>query len=301
MDDLVLAVNHLSEQLRAEVAARNLQSRVILSIEEKPLGTGGPLKLAESLLENSDPVVAVNGDVVSNIDVTSLLSEHSRSGADATVALVSVKDPRPFGLADVDSKDWIDGFEEKSPSKTGPGWINAGVYVLSQRVIRRIPEGRAVSLEREIFPDLARELRLRAWRHNGFWYDIGKIQDYVLANRDLLKSGTSLPAFRGRYSGGRIAEAPSYAGADCAIDKDAKIGPYTILSPKVSVGGGSVVRKSIVFEESSIGRNCTVDDSIIGERVRLGEGVKIGAGSVVAGEISLADRTVINPGSMVLN
>lgn len=298
--EIVLAVNHLSEKLRAEVATREFGSRTVLSVEKDPLGTGGPLKLAAPLLNPGEPVIIVNGDVVTNVDVRKLLAIHNESGAEATIALVSVDDPRAYGLADLDSEDRIVGFEEKSSRHTGPGWINAGIYALNPSVISMIPEGRPVSLEREIFPVLAKRRAMGAWRHSGYWYDIGKTHDYVSANRALLTE----PSFLSDETNGLPLtgiEEPSYAAANCRVGRSVRLGPFTILSPSVNVGPNSTIRKTIVFEESTVGADCIIDDSIIGEKVTIGDDVKIGAGSVVAGQITIRDRENIKPGSIILN
>jgi mannose-1-phosphate guanylyltransferase len=299
--EVVLGVNHLSDKLRTEVAARKLGNRIALSVEETPLGTGGPLRLAEPLLSNDDPVVVVNGDVATDIDLGKLTRFHLQSGAEATISIFSVKDTRPFGLVTIDSKDQIVDFEEKSPLNKGPGWINAGVYVLNRSVIDMIPVGRAVSLEREIFPILAEQSTLRGWKHAGFWYDIGKIKDYVTANMELL----SRPGYVSNQSEGLAShvgvQPPSYLSDDCVIEKDAKIGPQTILSPKVKVRKGAMIRDSIVFEESVLGENCRVEGSVIGEATTIGKGAVIEKGSVIAGEVVVPEGTIVDPESIILN
>ncbi len=166
--EVILAVNHLSDKLRIEIARKKFRADTVMSVEENPLGTGGPLSLARPMLSNDEPSIVVNGDVISDVDLRGLIAAHSRSGAEATVAVVSVEDPRPFGLATLDSNDRITRFEEKSGIRQGHGWINAGVYALNPSVVAMIPHGRAVSLEREIFPILAGRLKMKGWRHTGF-------------------------------------------------------------------------------------------------------------------------------------
>jgi mannose-1-phosphate guanylyltransferase len=299
--EVILAVNHFSDKLRMEVAARKLGDRVALSVEEAPLGTGGPLRLAEPLLSDEDPVVVVNGDVASDIDLESLTTAHLRGGADATISVFSVKDTRPFGLVTLDSKDQIVRFEEKSPANKGPGWINAGIYVLNPSVIEMIPRGRAVSLEQEIFPVLAERRKLRGWKHSGFWYDIGKIQDYVTANMELLAKPGYLQGGSNESASNAGVEQPSYLGLDCIVEEDAKVGPHTILSPKVRVRRGATIRDSIVFEESVLGENCRVEGSVIGEATTIGKGAVVGKGSVIAGEVVVPEGTIVDPRSKVLN
>jgi mannose-1-phosphate guanylyltransferase len=298
---VILAVNHLSDKLRMEVAARQLGDRVVLSVEETPLGTGGPLKLAASLLDNSDPVVVVNGDVVTDIDLGALVRAHKAGGVEATIAVFSVGETKPFGLVTLDSDDRIVGFQEKSVKNRRRGWINAGVYILNQNVIEMIPSGRAVSLEREVFPVLADQRKLRGWRHTGFWYDVGTVQDYVAANMDLLKRRERSLREPKRGVPLALLEQPSYISGDCVVGTGAKLGPFTILSPKVKVENGASVRDSIVFESTVLGENCRIEGSVIGEATRIGRGAKIGKGSVVAGEVTVPDGEVLGPGSIVLN
>jgi mannose-1-phosphate guanylyltransferase len=300
--DVILAVNHLSDKLRIEVAARRMENRLVLSVEATPLGTGGPLRLAAPMIADMEPVVVVNGDVVTDIGIDDLIHAHLESGAEATIAVFSVRDTRPFGLVTLGSHDQIMGFEEKSQKGQGPGWINAGVYVLNPSVIKIIPEGRAVSLEREIFPALAGRMQLRAWKHTGFWYDIGKIKDYVTANMELLEQPDHLHPKTGKLISNEVGVGgPSYVGNDCVIEKNAKVGPHVILSPKVRVKSGAIIRDTIVFEETSIGENCRVEGSVIGEGTTIGKSVRIGKGSVIAGEVVIPDEAVVNPGSIILN
>ncbi|HYY90440.1 MAG TPA: NDP-sugar synthase [Candidatus Dormibacteraeota bacterium] len=299
---VVLAVNHLSDRLRMEVEARKMGDQVQLSVEDTPLGTGGPLKLAASMLADEGPVVVVNGDVVTDVRLTELFKTHEESGADATIALFSVKDTRPFGLVTLDSQDNVVGFEEKSEKNVGPGWINAGVYILNQSVIEMIPSGRAVSIEREIFPVLASRTKLKGWRHNGFWYDIGKIPDYVTTNLELLERRESPFVGKGNEVTPRPGvEQPSFLAKDCIVEDGAKLGPRVIFSPKVQVKSGAKVHETIVFEETILGENCRVEEAIIGERVVIGSGATIGKGSIIAGQIKIPEGANVNPGSIVLN
>lgn len=301
VDEVVLAVNHLSDKLRMEVAARGLENRVRLSVEDSPLGTGGPLKLAGPLFAGTDPIVSVNGDVVTDIDLVSLQEYHVKSGSDATIALFSVADPRPFGLVTLDNSNRITKFEEKASASLGPGWINAGVYVLNPSVIEMIPSGRAVSLEREIFPTLAKRSKLSGWKHHGLWHDIGKIRDYINANMELLANPDYLPKTKEEIAVRYRADQPSFIGHDCIVETGAKIGANTILSPRVKVRKGALINRSIVFEDTTLGENCRVDSSIVGEASTIGSGAVIKQGSIIAGEVSIPDGTVVDSGSVILN
>ena len=300
--EVILAVNHLSEKLRIEVTRKKMPARTVLSVEETPLGTGGPISLARPMLSNDEPLIVANGDVISDIDLRGLIAGHGRSGAEATVALVSVKDPRPFGLATLDSNDRITRFEEKSAINQGHGWINAGVYALNPSVVAMIPHGRPVSLEREIFPILASQMKMKGWKHTGYWYDIGKIPDYVIANRELLKR-TGHQRSDGRLEKKEMVAItePSFVGRDCVLEAGTNLGPFSILSDHVTVKKGAKVGETIVFEHTTLGENCIVEDSIIGEGVTVGQDARIGKGSVIAGQVFIPEGTIVKPGSTILN
>jgi len=300
--EVILAVNHLSDKLRIEVARKKLTAKIVLSVEETPLGTGGPISLARAKLSKDEPLIVANGDVISDIDLRGLIAEHTRSGAEATVAVVSVEDPRPFGLATLDSNNRIIQFVEKSGNMHGRGWINAGVYVLNPGVVAMIPKRGPVSLEREIFPILASQGKMSGWKHGGFWYDIGKIPDYVTANRELLKRAEYRKAENPDWKMQSVeVTQPCFVGKDCILGSGAKIGPNAILSERVSVGKGAIVRETIVFEQTTLSENCIVEDAIVGEGVTVGRDAKIEKGSIIAGQVFIPDGSVIRPGSIILN
>src|SRR5207249_10408625 len=149
-------------------------------------------------------------------------------GAEATIGLVSVEDPRPFGLATLDANDRIIGFEEKSETNQGPGWINAGVYVLNPEVVSTIPNRRRVSLEREVFAILARQGKLRGWKHTGFWYAIGNILDDIIANRQLLQRAavSEKTNVETMLQIAKIRQ-PSDIQQDCPVEITTKLAPDT--------------------------------------------------------------------------
>jgi len=300
VDRLILAVNHLAERLNIELGSRRLGSKIIFSVERTPLGTGGPLKLASKLLDSNAPLVVVNGDIVSDIDLRSVLNVHNEAGAEATVALVRVRDPKEFGTATLDDEDRIVKFQEKTSERTGPAWVNAGVYVLEPKVINRIPTG-PISLERDIFPGIASKVKMQGWRHRGYWYDVGKISDYVHCNRELLAHPQRQSSVRSGSAETRKSGKLFHVSKGCIISDTATLGPYTILSENVRVAPHAVLERTIVFEQTTIGSNSRVTGSLIGENVKVGRETRIGAGSIVAGHITIPDQTVIRPGTMVLN
>jgi mannose-1-phosphate guanylyltransferase len=300
VDHIILAVNHLSDRLKIEVGHHVGGVRVEFSVEETPLGTAGPIRLAASLLSKDDPFFVINGDIVSNIDIRGMLALHEEKKADATIALVSVPDPTPYGSVLADSDGIVRKFEEKSEGPSATSLVNAGVYVLSHRVVGSIPAGRSVSLERDVFPKLIGNGRFHAWTHHGFWYDIGRVSEYVRTNKELLKKQEHKASeLRESKPNGVQIVRPAYLGTNARLGAGAKVGPLTILSDNVTVGDEAVVSNSIVFEETTIGDMTIVEDAIIGEKVVIGRGSRIGRGSIIAGQLSIPVGSVVSPNSVI--
>ena len=300
VDQIILAVNHLSDRLKIEIGHSVGGVTVAFSVEEAPLGTAGPIRLAANLLSKDDPFFVMNGDIVTNIDIRGMLAMHEKKKADATIALVSVPDPSPYGSVLTDSHGIVRQFEEKSSVLSTMSQVNAGVYVLSPGVINSIPVGRSVSLERDVFPKLVRNGRMQAWIHGGFWYDIGRVSEYVRANKELLaKQELKAGELGDRKQKGSHIVRPVYLGTNARLGVGAKVGPLTILSDNVTVGDGASVRNSIVFEETTIGEKTIVEDAVIGEGVVIGSGSRIGSGSIIAGQLSIPVGSLVSPNSVI--
>ncbi|OLE89437.1 MAG: hypothetical protein AUF79_11975 [Crenarchaeota archaeon 13_1_20CM_2_51_8] len=300
VDQIILAVNHLSDKLKIEVGHHVAGVTVKFSVEQTPLGTAGPIRLAANLLGKDDPFFVTNGDIVSDIEIRGMLAMHEETNAEATMAVVSVPDPSPYGSVLTDSNGKVRKFEEKSAVPSPASHVNAGVYVLSQSVIDSIPGGRSVSLEKEVFPKLVRNGRMQSWMHKGFWYDIGRVSEYVRANHELLQKQELKAAKPDASEDGREILRPSHLGTRTHMGVGAKVGPLAILSDNVSVGDEAIVRNSIIFEETSIGEKATVEGSVIGERVVIGKGSRIGYGSMIAGQLSIPEGSLVSPNSVIL-
>jgi len=330
IDDVILAVNHLSDKLRTEIGAKRLGSKITFSIEENPLGTAGPIRLAKNFL-GDEPFVVINGDIVSDVNLKQMIRSHEENNAKATVSLVTVPDARQYGAAELNQAGRITKFEEKSAQRKSQT-VNAGVYVLDPSIIHLIPPARPSSMESMIFPRLASEGSIWGQKHAGYWYDIGTIPNYLKANKELLvrfhntspsklaqheRPGQSKPAaFMGdrvafqlleRQSGpgipvnGVSITQPCFIGEASTLRPGASIGPSTILARGVNVDHGSKVRDSIIFEYTSIAGDCHIDGAIIGERVSIGSGTKIGPGAIIAGEVNIPSNSIIKQKAIVLN
>ncbi len=264
---------------------------------KRPLGTGGPIKHAERLL-GKDPFLVLNGDIFTEISYKNLIQTHIKSGAWATLALCHVEDPSRYGVADLAENGQIKRFIEKPRKGTAPSkLINAGVYMLNSEVLQLIPESRAISIEREIFPKLAEQGKLFGHVVNGLWIDIGRPDEYLQANRILLDKLN--PATKSQPNA--AIQRPVALEKGVSVEKGAVIGPYAVLGKNVVVGRNVRIRDSVVFQGAKIGDSASLEGAIVGEEAFIGDRVKIGRGCIIADHAkilrgaSLAEGTSVCP------
>lgn len=194
--------------------------RFVYSLEGQPLGTGGAIRHA--LPHLNGPAFILNGDVLSDFDLGLMAAHHQRRKADATLALVEVPDPSAFGLVETNAKGRIIRFLEKPSGDSFPvRTINAGCYLFEPKIVERIPLGKCVSIEREIFPTLLSEgVHLESFFHTGYWSDIGTLRTYWRTHQDLHLAGRWPTGFLVRGGGAHSRSGfPSGQNRKCSWDR----------------------------------------------------------------------------------
>lgn len=248
--------------------------RLTYAVEPEPLDTAGAVRFAADKAEVEETFVVVNGDVLTDADISGLVDFHRRRSAAATILLTPVDDPSRFGVVPTDQEGRVDRFIEKPPPGEAPtNLINAGTYVLEVEVLDRIPKGRRTSIERETFPELASEGLLYARSSDAYWLDTGTPDAYLRANFDLL-DGTREPPPHPQAR--TIAQRVWALGAP-KVEGD--VGPGSL------VGEGAVVASRAVVRKSVIGARCTVEDGAVVEGSVLLPGAHLSAGAKVIGSI----------------
>lgn len=254
---------------------RDAPPRVRWITEREPLGTAGAIGGARDHLDQT--FLALNGDVLTDLDIGALVERHRDRAARATIALTPVEDARAFGLVETDDSGRVLAFREK-PTDRVPGTINAGTYVLEPGVLERIPSGEMVSIERDTFPGLIeRGEPVFGFTDDAYWRDLGTPEAYLAAHLDALD---------GRIEGYRDVRGP-VVGPGATIDPGAEVGSEVVLGPSAIVAAGARVRRSILHARASVGTDSRVEDSILG----LGSAVEHGAelhGCVLAEGASVA-------------
>jgi mannose-1-phosphate guanylyltransferase len=251
--------------------------RLHYAVESEPLDTAGAIRFAALYARLDQTFVVLNGDVLTDLDLTALIALHHDRGAEATIALTPVEDPSRYGVVPTDDNGLVLGFIEKPPRDQAPtNWINAGTYVLEPSVIERIPGGRKVSIERETFPALVADGTLYAMKASGYWVDAGTPATYLEANLDLLdgKRGTQESGIDSRTS----------------IAPTAKV-LRSVIGPGATIGADAEIVDSVVMSDSRINPRAVVRDSIVGVRVTIGGGASVTALSVIG------DGETVEPGA----
>jgi mannose-1-phosphate guanylyltransferase len=269
--------------------------------EDEPLGTGGGIRNVAGALRG-DTVMIFNGDVLSGVDLRALLSAHAGSGADATLYLTKVADPRAFGCVPTDADGWVTDFLEKDPSPV-TDQINAGTYVFSRAVVESIPAGRNVSVERETFPGLlAAGARIAGFVDSGYWRDMGTPSDFVAGSADLVLGIAPSPAVPGPPGPALVLDSASvHAGAELAGGTtvghrcevaDGAVVDASVLFDGARISSGATVRRSIVGFGAQVGAGAVVEDCVIGDRAVVGDRVELRHGARVWPDVVLPPTAI---------
>lgn len=253
--------------------------------EPEPRGTAGAIRFAADEVGLDDTFLVLNGDVLTDLDISSVVRFHRDRGADATIALHKVDDPSAFGVVPTDDRGRVIEFVEKPPRDEAPtDLINAGTYVLEPAVLDIIEPDREISIERETFPALASQGSLYAMAGDTYWLDTGTPELYVTANHDVItgrRAGATADAIRGDVAGSaRVTESVigigSTVGAAAVVDR-------SVVMNGVHIGEGALIEGSVLMDGVRIGSRARVTGcSVIGEGQRVESGAEIHDGRVPA-------------------
>jgi mannose-1-phosphate guanylyltransferase len=308
IDDVVMSCGFLATSVRNVLGDGSALGIRLRYVEEpEPRGTAGALKFAEPMLE--ERFLMLNGDVLTDIDLTSQLAQHERTGARATLALVPVEDPTAYGLVRMDEDGAVTEFVEKpSSDQIDTNLISAGAYVLERSVLELIPPDRNVSIEREIWPQLIGN-GLYGFASHSYWLDIGTPQRYLQGTFDIIE-GNVRTAVGERLGSGYLAVDPSaevtgriippaVVERGCRVGDGAHVGSLVVLGQGVSVGGNAIVERAVVLTGAEIGEECVLRDCIVAAGCRVGAGTHITGGAVLGEGVTVGADNVITRGARI--
>jgi mannose-1-phosphate guanylyltransferase len=281
VDEAVLSLGYRPDAfLEAYPEATCAGVRLTYAVEPEPLDTAGAIGFAAREAGITERFLVVNGDVLTELDVSALVGLHERASAEGTIALTRVEDPSQFGVVPTDADGRVQAFVEKPRRDEAPtDLINAGYYVLEASVLDRIEHGRKVNIERETFPAMVAEGVLYARADDAYWLDVGTPERFLQASMDFLD---------GRRAGGPADGVQRGLGTDVAAEATVEC---SVLGDGATVGAGARVSGSVLLPGVRVGAGAVVRDSA------LGVGAVVGAGAVVEGGSVIGDGVEIEPGA----
>jgi mannose-1-phosphate guanylyltransferase len=266
--DIVLAVNYRPDVMTAALKQyeKKYNVKITFSIEAEPLGTAGPLKLAEKTLGKDDSdFFVLNSDVICNYPFKELAAFHKKHGQEGTIIVTKVEEPSKYGVIvhKPDHPSRIDRFVEKPVEFVG-NRINAGIYIFKPSILERI-ELRPTSIEQETFPAMTADGQLHSFDLDGFWMDVGQPKDFLSGTCLYLSSLTKnqskkLVSHSEPYVyGGNVMVDPT-----AIIGKNCRIGPNVVIGPGCVIGDGVRLQRSVLLQDSKVKDHAWVKSTIVG-------------------------------------
>lgn len=279
------------------------------AMEPDPLGTAGAVKNAESLL--SCRTVVLNGDVLSDIDLSDVLRFHEEKKAKVTIVLTPVDDPAAYGLVETDSDGRVVRFLEKPGegelAELSCDTINAGIYIIEPDMLGLIPPGENYSFERGFFPSLLEQGEaFFAYVHRGYWIDIGTPEKYLKVHRDILGQAMRLEGFSPNAGGtlvhpeatverGAEIGGPAYVGEGAVIKSGAKIGAYAVIGRNCRIESDAHIGNSVLWANCRVGASAIVQNALLGRSAHIGAHARITANSVLGDKSVVTDYSQLGP------
>ena len=268
IDRVVIAAGYSIAEMEQFFSSSNLPYDVIISVEDNPLGTGGAIAKSLEHLSGDGPVLILNGDLVSSVDVNQLLNYHQEKQASITLSLWHVDDPSRFGVCGLDESGMITRFQEKpEPGTEFSNLINAGCYLIERDVLESL-SSKKHSMEREVFPLIADAGKMSGLEFKGYFVDAGTPSSFIDATQVCISNK--------RYTVGSISN-------DSWFYDD-------IIS-------GSIISGSSVSSDVTIGDGCEIVDCVILSGAKIGNGCKlfrclIGESCIINNHSKISDKVI---------
>lgn len=305
--DVILACSYRVDDVKQALGeAEHLGVRLRYVVETEPLGTGGGIRNAADLARGT--VFVLNGDVLTDADLSAMRRFHESHGSRTTIFLTPVEDPRAYGLVELHADARLARFREK-PSGDEPittNTINAGIYLLDASLLARIPTGRAVSIEREFFPALISDgIPSYGWIADCYWRDIGSPAAYRTAQLDMLdgRVRTTLPppgreVRAGVWMGdnvevaaGAVVTPPAVIGDGTRVAAGAVVGSHAVLGRGCRIGPRARVTGSILWERVTLDEQAVVSGGVLADAVSVGAHAEVGDGVILQSGAVVAERS----------
>ncbi|HEV2704815.1 MAG TPA: NDP-sugar synthase [Pyrinomonadaceae bacterium] len=295
--DITLSLSYQPSKIEQQLGdGSDYGVRLNYTTEPQPMGTAGAYKFAEELIR--EPTVVFNGDILTDLDLSAVIRQHTERQATATIVLTPVENPSAYGLVETDAEGHVQRFLEKPKAdEIRVNTINAGTYVLEPHVLDMIPAGENYSFEYGLFPDLLKrgEPFYAHVPRDTYWIDIGTPARYLQAHQDLLAGRVGrveVGERRGQFDAATHAEidALSVVADDCTIKPGAQI-INSVLGQGCYVEERARIENSVIWPHTRVGAGAHVSGAIVGRGCHVGRASQVGAGAVLGDKSSITDYT----------
>ena len=293
---VILAVGWKADDMQGAIEGFKVKYGIEIScsVETSPLGTAGPIRLAEHIIRNGgdpdEPFFVFNSDVICEFPLTEMLALHKERNAEGTICVTRVDDPSKYGVVVSSGSGRIERFVEK-PSVFISDKINAGLYILNRSVIDRIDPGVFQMIETDVFPKMAADGGLVSFTLEGYWADIGQPKDFL---RGMKLHLASIGARSGR------AQFPNVLMDDSVtLGTDSVIGPNVVIGANCVVGKGVRISNACIMSGCRIGDFSHINESVLGWNNRVGRWAKIDNGTITGEDVGIGEEIFMN-GAVIL-
>jgi len=310
VSEIVLAINYQPEKMSNFIkdAEREYNVKITCSKENEPLGTAGPIGLAKDILLQSEgnEIFVFNSDVICTFPLREMLDFHRKHKKEGTIAVTQVTDPSKFGVIISDDNNKILNFIEKPQKFVGDN-INSGLYIFNKTILERIHPV-PCSIEREIFPQMAKEGQLFSFKLEGFWADIGQPKDYLIGtnlflNNLVLKNSSllglnlnkDLKIKNTNIIGNVLIDSTASISDSCSL------GPNVVIGRNVVIRSGARIKNSVLMDNTIVNDHAYVDGAILGWNSRIGKWSRIEGLTILGEEVVVSDEVFINASFILPN
>ena len=311
--DIILTMSYLPDRIQSYFGdGAELGVHLTYLIEEQPLGTAGAVKNAEAFLD--EPFFVVNGDILTSIDLSAMMSRHRKTKPKASIALTPVDNPTIYGVVETGVKGMVKRFVEKpSWEQVTTNMINAGIYILEPEVLSYIPPSTPSMFEHHLFPLLlGMGEPILGYPSDTYWIDIGTPEKYLKVHHDLLlNKAPSLLSYCGDFSediqiGSNCTihpsaeiEGPVLIGESCVIAKGVKVKGPTVLGPRCEIAEDAIIEGSVLWHDSKVGKKAVLQHCIVASHCYIQEGSQILDNCVLGDNVIVGENKKLVPGIKV--
>jgi mannose-1-phosphate guanylyltransferase len=301
--DAILAMGYFPDPIQSCLGdGTQLGVRLTYLMEESPLGTAGAVKNAESYLDK--PFLVLNGDIITEIDLTAMMKRHKEVEPKVSIALTPVDNPTIYGVVETDALDIVQRFVEKPPwDKVTTNMINAGIYILEPEVLAYIPASTPSMFENYLFPRLLEMGEpVLGYPSDAYWIDIGTPEKYLKVNHDLLlkRAGREVQANgKSQIHPTAQIEGPALIGEESIIAEDVKLKGPIVLGPHCEIGKGAVLQGAILWHHSRVGEKAILKNCVVCSHSYVGQGSRVLDNCVLGEGVTVSSGKILNKGTKV--